>query len=872
MAHAEPAEAEQTVEIRPFAHTNWTGFESDFTNVFDMPFFWSDASKLKQGIVYVSWNTSDIPTMAQNLKEKFDAYPDGARFINFCLVHDAMHASIEDVVFMDKAVPIVNGWLEQFLSEYKRIGGKIDGLFLVVEYMDIYASYIHGNHAKSDPLVYKKIVDNPIYQEKIRPKLVERGFKFYDKITDTTPEIYSIHPNSGSQYATSRNIWDTVMRSYQGQIVTDCCAPLWKYYPDAVVSDYQSKDVKPWFKEISDAGGVMGGGGIQTTAGNASQDNFSFNRPAGSFFLDKNNSFDFPNIPAFNNTIFADTEFNRFLFDANIAKNMYLSSDTGNLTYWIVPVYWSENVYYVETLIHMGMVNPKAYHGYILKQDCGNSQEKYEQALQVVDDCLRELTRLVGAADRKPIVYDVSWNHGFVLSGMHAGGKNVWRITPDTTNITKEDFLVEGTDPTFSIGGETVTFPGGKIVEDEKITLVGSCGYWVETAENVYPIITREEDFFRKYPAYMEDYEAYAAGTEYNYNNAKPLSAWEPKKSGSSTATVVADPVNAENQVMAVKGTYSFKNVKLLKNVTAGDVYAKNQAWEISFTLPSDMAADAELVLLNYTDAKEKVKDAGVKIAGGKVYYTQGKDYVEMAGVTLSAGTKYSVIRDMDFTNPNAFTCDYYVYAGETLLGKAMDIAVEPITLPVGSISFSCKNVAGEPVLFDDYKLYATQVTTDLYLYESTFGMKIEDQTQAQESGVAFRLSWLNGTKTEKTYSVMAAYYNGDTLVEEKVFTEVKMAPGADGVVTGVVDNATEGQRLLVYLRDNNPPEVDEGTEEIVTPPEAPKKGLNREIKLGSLAVKLWVILVVIAGVLVLGAGVVILIAAKKKKNTPPAE
>ena len=118
---------------------------------------------------------------------------------------------------MDKAIPIVNEWLENFLAEYYSIGGKLDGLFTVVEYMRIYSSYIYGEVAKDDPLIYDKIVKNKVYQDKIKPMLKERGFNFYEPVTERTPEIFSIHPNSGAEYATSRAIWDTVMRSYLGQ-------------------------------------------------------------------------------------------------------------------------------------------------------------------------------------------------------------------------------------------------------------------------------------------------------------------------------------------------------------------------------------------------------------------------------------------------------------------------------------------------------------------------------------------------------------------------------------------------------------------------------------------------------------------------------
>ncbi len=857
------AQAEET-EIKPFCLSTWSQFENEYTNVYYMPFFWSDSSKIKKEgkarVTCPGLDGYDGSTLAEKLKSYFDTVPEGARYLNFCLVHDAVVETIEDTCIMDNAIPIVNEWLENFLAEYKSIGGKLDGLFTVVEYMRIYGSYIYSEVAKDDPLIYDRIVKNPVYQEKIRPKLVERGFKFYEPVTEQTPEIFSIHPNSGAEYATSRAIWDTVMRSYLGQTVTDCCAPLLrKYYPDAIVSDYQSKDIKPWVKEISDTGGVMGGGGIQTTAGTASNDNFSFSRPKNTFYKNTDGSPAYKNITGYNKAIYDETEFNAFLFDANVVKSTYLSSDSKNITYWATPVYYGKNVYYSETLIHMGMVNPRAYHGYIIKGDCGNDQEKYEAALKVVDDTLRDLTHRVGAADRKPIAVEASWNHAFVLSGMNAGGKNVWRITPDISKTTKEAFKVKDSDPTFYLDGETVTFPGGRIVADGEVSMVGTCGYWVETAEDVYPVITRDTEYFRNYPAFGEDYEAYALDTEYTYNNVKPQATWEPKKNGTGSAVVVADPADADNQVLAVKGSYTLKNVKILKNITAGDTFSERQGWEVSFTLPSDMAADAELVLLNASGNKKASKDGGFKIAGGKVYYCNNGEYAELEGVSLTAGTKYTVIRDMDFTDKDAITCDYYVYSGDTLQGKVTDIPVAAMTVPVDYITMTCKNIAGQAVLLDDYRLYATAVTNDFYLYDATTGMPVTDTDKAREGDTAYRLSWLNGTDKEKNYSVVAAYYNGDTLASETVIEQIKMAPNADGVTMGVVKNETAGQTMRLYLRDDNPADgdvpADPGENDTPTDPEKP--GIDTTT----------VIIIAAAAAAVVIAVVVIVIISKKKKT-----
>ena len=428
---------------------------------------------------------------------------------------------------------------------------------------------------------------------------------------------------------------------------------------------------------------------------------------------------------------------------------------------------------------------------------------------------------MVGSADRTPIDVEVSWNSSFVLSGMNVGDKNIYRITPDTALVSLEDFKVEGDDLTFYINGETITFPGGKIVEDgqvrgwdanQNVIYDGTCGYWVETAADVKPIVTREADHHRNNPAYGEDYESYEIGTEYTYKSALPVYCWEAKKVGSGTATVIADPSNPDNKVLALTGGYSLKNVNLPQNVTAGDSYAENQAWEVEVTIPSDMAADAELVLLSASGNKKKAVDGGFKVVGNQVYYSQGEEYVELSGVTLTAGNKYRFVRDMDFNDADAFTCDYYVYdASGALLGSAKDVALAAIEISVQGVEMSCTGVSGEAVLLDNFKLYPTKVGYDFELYVEKTGSKITDLDAKNESNVAYRFSWLNATNKEKTYSVMAAYYEGDKLVEEKVFKEVKLAANFEGLDYGVVE-VPEGQTVKVYLRNDNPADDDDTT------------------------------------------------------------
>lgn len=892
------------VEKKPFYLVNWGDFSDadedvtkDFTNTFYMPYIWFSSDKLKKGETYAfaskiggsGTGAEGAKIIAASCKEWFDEnkIPEGARYINFTLPATAIN-NLNDYCFAGKSIPVVSEWLDAFCKEFDALGGKLDGVTVDVEFLGIYSNYINGGgdgidfSAKKDPLLYKKIVEHPEYAEKVRPMLVERGFKFYTPVTDNTPEIFSINGNSGAEYAQSRSIWNAVMRNYLSDVVTQGCAPMWKYFPDAVLSDYTVKNADPWVKEINDDGSVnTSSGGSYTRVGNSSNDNFYCVRPKTTFFKDSNNAIDYPTLPGLNNAVYSDTAFNRFLFDMNIGKGTYLAADedeNGNrqVSWWLGHAYYgkySTNAYWSERVLHLCMLNPQIFLGYILMQDCKKDGEIYTNALLITDQLLSMASEVAGYADMKPLNVVHNWNYGFVLSGAYANGRNIFRISPDTTNMKLEDFQVkDAADLTFRINGTTVTFPGGKIIKDKEVFQIGTCGYWVETAKDVTPVITRDDDFFKEYPAVLESFEQYDVGTEYIYKNITPEYTWEPKKSGKATAEIVADPIDAAKKMLAVTGTYEFKNVKVPDNITGADTYAKYQAWEMSFVLPDDLAAEAEVQMLYAVHSKNKFKDQGLKIVGGKVYYDNAGEAVELTGVTLNAGAKYTAVREFDFTNKEACTCRYYIYDAE---GKEIaKTAKVPVPakweLPIAIIAYGTKGVAGKAVLFDDYKLYATKVNTDFYLYDAHSGMPLADVNAPHDRATAYRFAWLNSTNTEKSYTVMVAYYDGETKVSEEVYKELKLAPNTNGADWGEIENKQEGKTMLVYLKDNNPVE----DEDVLT--DGGNKPTTDDEKTG-LDTQMIIIIAAAAAVVVIAVVVIVIMASAKKKKkaaaqTPAAE
>ncbi len=858
----EPAEG-----ITPFYLVNWASSEG-VTNVFDLPFFWSPREVPTDKLVVQYSGEYDYKKIAHMLKEHFDKRPDGTRYFNLTALQGMVHVAAEDVIYLDKGFGFVEAWLHEFLTYYKSIGGKLDGIVTDMEYFEPLNWWLNANVYKDgngDPEIYNKIVNNPLYATEVRPLLEERGFKFMEG--DTIAEIYTIYPKlSGSDNALSRSIWDAVMRNRLNNYITKYVYDtLVEYYPEGQVCDYQGRNMNAWNKEEEYDGSDMFMGGNRVMAGNNTNINFYLHRPSNAYYDTLAKPF------GYNGAYYEESAYSAALWEFNVFKNLYLAADGNNISTWIAYYDYhsgemgdetaerlmSGTAYYSEVIIHIGMLNPQPFIGFIVPGGStdgmyAGSGEDYIRRVRVASEILEELTRVVGASDRKPITVPTTWSDGYLLSGMYAGGKNYWRITPDTTHMSLTEFRVkDAADPTFSIGGKTVTFPGGKIIEDGYVSEIGTCGYWVETATDVYPVVSYDANRYVNYPAYMEDYDKYLIATEYKYGNANPNGAWEFSFKKDSQSLIKRDPTDFYNNMLALYGGVTLKNVTIPGNITAGDNYAKQQAWEISFYLPEDLAADAEVTLLNV------VKKDGIKIVGNKLTYANGDEFVELADLPL--GAKYSLKRVLDFRNEEACKSDYIIYDAEGKeIAKVTDVPMSKHNVPVASISFGCANVTGDPVLVDDYKLYVLGTAADLEIYNANTGILFADQTVAHAEESAYRLSWLNASDATLKFDIMSAYYDAaGNLVAEELIKTVEMLPGADGVETGIAKKTADGQTVKIYLQETKqqepikPPVVD--PTEPTDKPEDNNLGLIIGIAAGA------VVLIV--------AVVVVLVVLKKKKK-----
>ena len=766
-----------SVTVKPFYNINGKDLWEPEEYVYSKPFFYTSSFKPGETPTVSCYGTSKVETLAQKLKEDFDNRPEGTRYINLNLMSRAVHCLVEHNVYYDKAVEVVRNWINEFFTEYKRIGGQLDGVTLDVEYFFGGSWYIHlAAYGKNegelydDPDIFRSIVEDPRYLTQIRPMLEEHGFEFYpeSKQTEKKTEIYSLD----TRYSKAYNVWNNVNNIRMAQAIDEAVyLPLLQYYPDAIVTDYQVRYTTGWQKAVGSTSSAVSCN-LQG-CGNASNYNAYSVRPNKDVYAG-----DYTTPAACYYTAYEPTAFNTCRWEVNMLKDAYEASPSKrvsvHMTYFNysptkVGTY-SNTPYYTENYFHIAMLDPQPIMSYVIDDEVFNNGqnfsdpniEDYGYNIKVINDIMAEMTRVAGSSDRKPIFVPADWNSKFLLSGMYAGGRNIWRITPDTsTGVSLEEFKVKDKAPTFSIGGQTITFPQGRIIEDGNVRQVGTCGYWVETPADVMPVITNDDNRFSIAPAFLETFEQYEAGSFSAV--ALPKDCWEI----TGNATV---GVNGSDKALALSGSSNVKLVKLPKNVTAGDVYAKQQAWEAAVTIPES----GSVIVLNASD-----NEKGVKIVDGKVYYPENNQYKELTGVTVAAGSTYTIRREFDFRTNKAFTCTYTVLdASGKKLGGVENVALANVAIPVDKVGFYATSVTGA-VYIDDIKLYPTGVTANLEAYNASTGYKLDGLTSDKDAG--YRLSWLNASTEYK----IAKIYNNGNLVEE-----IKMAPGQDGVATGVVQGS----------------------------------------------------------------------------------
>ena len=754
----------------------------------------------------------------------------------------------EDALFFDYAIDQMKVIMDFFFKAYKDIGGQLDGLVIDLEYVGLSTYYLvdtdgddyQDNSLLENPDLLRDIVKNPKYYTQIRPMLEEWGFIFYDagdpvKQASYT-ELYSIHKNAGSKYAVSRNIWNTVMRNHLNNSLNIWgYEPMKKYFPDANMSDYQSYDSATWLKmtAVTDDGTEMNGGN-SIVSGDTGTTSYYYGQPNSDFYNGLRK------YTGAYKAITPKEKFTQLQYYVNLTRYMYEASNTKKLAPWVTYYDYgssasyriSESPYYSEQFYHLGMFDPQPFLSYtyvgdsVFKDGRENSTH-YKEIQQVQNELMAELTRVAGYSDRKPIPYPVNWNTDFLLSGMYAGGRNIWRITPNTDQVPLENFQMTGEGfetPTFFVNGQTITFPQGTVIDSTEISIVGSAGYWVETPKDVMPVVSSRLDRYQKFPSYEAGFEEYAVGT-FDYNTSQPKNAWgfTWKKFGDIKGESTIVEVDGDKKLSIIGNSKNWIK-ELPTNITAGDSFAKNQTWELTVTIPEEISKDAEINILYYKGNKQEIDDAGFMIKGGKLCYATGEVdeeeeliYTEIMDIT--PGT-YTFKREMNFHFMDKTVYSNYIVLSESGSEVArVENAPSPGFKYITEIGFGVAE-SDKAVIVDDFTIYLTGIAADFSVYDAKTGL---DATagEARDRSTAYRLSWLNATNKTQTVTIKADITSGGTTTTQ-VLHEVKLIPGNDNIVVGIVD-CKEGETVKVYAESSVvAPEEPTKPTEAPTEPEAP--------------------------------------------------
>lgn len=354
----------------------------------------------------------------------------------------------------------------------------------------------------------EEYVQTEFYKETIRPMLVERGFTFgtnYEleyvnlspkgtgPIKDKFWELADTLPEGAVQ---AYDIFTEVVRSLQADAYNECIyEPFKKYYPDIRVANYSywgySGEI-PYTTMFNETAVVDGKPHLEHNFGNGSLPVFY-----GTFY----NWQKYPN-EAYPYDEVKVNSFNLLLqqwmqsYDIGYTAERYNLSYTPNImtkgaSFTEGSLYWHNfrgTPYYDEAVTHY------ALHGADMILLFIYIGAKKQDILDV-SRIMHEMDYMCGFEDRKPIFFDHNdineipkWDQRYVLSGMYAGGRNVWRITPDlyTPGVSVENFCIDRKTPTFQIGNQFIEFPeGSKIVEPEDDRK--EYGYWVTSPEGTKP-------------------------------------------------------------------------------------------------------------------------------------------------------------------------------------------------------------------------------------------------------------------------------------------------------------------------------------------------------------------------------------------------
>ncbi len=481
--------------------------------------------------------------VAQKMKKFMEKMPEGHRVIMPIMSKNmsepkgvGIGGTFDNWFWWDEGVEIHIEAFKELFYHYKKIGGPdIDAMTLDYEIgMDVWNlewDKIGGKTLLNKEQLeerYQAIVDDPRYETDIRPTLEAMDFEFYEGSDHN--ELYNYWNVVGDNNSEERRnvylglLWASQRKDmYLNQIFEFLRDT---YYPDLKSMNYGSTpkiynpdhpDNYHYYEKFQVEPPVEERESQYYGTANAQ---FYYGSMGSDFEKNPDSSYPFDT--------FKRTPFNgAFRMMLQYEESMAWKDGVNYESYpWVGPYTWDYNTPYASTDFWFELNFHLALNGVDTFQAFNNSSlaNTWEHDDLLFSQQLHELDEVVGFEDRKPLWESITpGDQRYMLSGMYAGGKNVWRISPDLYipegkdgHVTMETFCTDRETPTFQIGNQFVKFPEGSFIYESDIN-ISDFGYWVISPEGTRPEEYRDENL----PIPAEPEYDYVSGQNYEIYKAK---------------------------------------------------------------------------------------------------------------------------------------------------------------------------------------------------------------------------------------------------------------------------------------------------------------------------------------------------------------
>jgi hypothetical protein len=445
---------------------SWTEVDSKLGNI--VPFYWlklSELSNLDAAVAQAKTAANSMPEghrvlFSWDLHWELSYHPSDALTDSFGnkvgYTHPNGYFTPYQGIWWDHGVDPVKKRFDDFFREYASIGGKVE--VVVLDFEEGFTNWHLKNKATRE---YDGNIRSYLLAIQNDPRFgpINRELGWNDLLTILD---WSMNDNYLK--------WDALMQArVTAYLNASIYEPIKKYFPQVKMSNYGYYHRSEKFPVPDRNGHIIYKHGSGSHVGtHQSYELYGWMGNVKDLRLDGVNLYD-------------KTPFNAFRYEVNKLRAMKLSAD--------VPVYpWvsykefdasllNQSDLYQELVFHAGLTgvedflfwNPTS-HVVVPATPTSN---------KLLSDCLKELDNWVGFDDQKTLVDSlVGWGDNYVLTGMQANGRSIWRLTPKLEKDTRlENMLVREFPATFQIGSKTVTIPNGRafISKDS----ISRQGYWV---------------------------------------------------------------------------------------------------------------------------------------------------------------------------------------------------------------------------------------------------------------------------------------------------------------------------------------------------------------------------------------------------------